>query len=627
MRFWRFALNTDALYELARSSVDAALALAGVTCIQAAASAPRDSKGRIMLAIGPDTPGYDLLLIQLDALSSTATEITKAEYIEGLEPVAASSGGGASSWGAITGKPSTFPPDAHAHGNITNVGAIGTASGLPIVTTTNGVLVVGAFGVSAGQFCQGNDARLSDARTPSAHTHGNITNVGAIGATSGLPIITTTSGVLTVGAFGVSAGQFCQGNDSRLSDARTPSSHVHGNLTNAGAIGTASGLPVITTTSGVLTVGAFGVSAGQFCQGNDARLSDARTPTSHVHGNITNVGAIGSLGDKIAVTTTSGVLTTADVGTGLSLSAGSLSSTGPLLPSQKLSFTRGGSAPSGWLVASNVFSSTIPTGAKRALVYVWGGGGGGGGGGRRATSTNFFGGGGGASGCFTDVLVDVSLLNGQTVEVYCGSGGAGGAGGTTTDGTSGSTGSNGERSYVRVGTSARYHIADGGLAGGGGTTFNGTGGSTAGANNIGGRVVSVNGGQSLATGGGASGSGAFGGTGGAGAGGGGCQATNVAVAGGLGLPARQWPTGEGATSSTSGFGGTAAGGAAGGGAGASGSQTTGGGGGGANATGAGGAGGSGGTCAGGGGGGCGTGASGGNGGDGGNGIAEITYYF
>lgn len=67
--------------------------------------------------------------------------------------------------------------------------------------------------------------------------------------------------------------------DPRLSDARTPTSHTHGNLTNAGAIGTTSGLPVITTTGGVLTVGAFGTAAGSFCQGNDARLSDTRTPT------------------------------------------------------------------------------------------------------------------------------------------------------------------------------------------------------------------------------------------------------------------------------------------------------------------------------------------------------------
>jgi hypothetical protein len=66
---------------------------------------------------------------------------------------------------------------------------------------------------------------ITDAAT-STHTHGNITNAGAIGSTSGLPIITTTSGVLTVGAFGTSAGSFCQGNDSRLSDSRTPTTHA-----------------------------------------------------------------------------------------------------------------------------------------------------------------------------------------------------------------------------------------------------------------------------------------------------------------------------------------------------------------------------------------------------------------
>jgi hypothetical protein len=45
-------------------------------------------------------------------------------------------------------------------------------------------------------------------------------------------------------------------------------SHTHGNLTNAGAIGTTSGLPVKTGTSGVIEAGAFGTSAGQFAEGN-----------------------------------------------------------------------------------------------------------------------------------------------------------------------------------------------------------------------------------------------------------------------------------------------------------------------------------------------------------------------
>jgi hypothetical protein len=50
------------------------------------------------------------------------------------------------------------------------------------------------------------------------------------------------------------------------------SSHAHGNITNAGAIGTTASLPIITGASGVLQAGAFGTTSGTFCQGNDARF-------------------------------------------------------------------------------------------------------------------------------------------------------------------------------------------------------------------------------------------------------------------------------------------------------------------------------------------------------------------
>ena len=60
------------------------------------------------------------------------------------------------------------------------------------------------------------DSRLSDPRTPTSHVHGNITNAGAVGATANLPLITTTSGVVTAGSFGTSANTFVQGNDSRI---------------------------------------------------------------------------------------------------------------------------------------------------------------------------------------------------------------------------------------------------------------------------------------------------------------------------------------------------------------------------------------------------------------------------
>lgn len=59
-----------------------------------------------------------------------------------------------------------------------------------------------------------SDARLSDARTPTAHTHGTAD---------------ITSGTLDIARIptGSSASTVCIGNDSRLSDARTPTSHNH----------------------------------------------------------------------------------------------------------------------------------------------------------------------------------------------------------------------------------------------------------------------------------------------------------------------------------------------------------------------------------------------------------------
>ena len=105
--------------------------------------------------------------------------------------------------------------------------------------------------------------------------------------TSGLSgILKAASNTLEVATAGT---DYVATNDSRLTDARTPTSHVHGGISNAGAIGSTSGLPIKTGTSGVLEVGAFGTSAGQFAQGNDSRFHDrshAITSTSdHTAGN------------------------------------------------------------------------------------------------------------------------------------------------------------------------------------------------------------------------------------------------------------------------------------------------------------------------------------------------------
>lgn len=137
--------------------------------------------------------------------------------------------------------------------------------------------------------------------TPSAHTHpaSDVTGLSSI-ATSG-SASDLGSGTLAIARIptGTTSSTVCIGNDSRLSDARTPTAH-----TQAWS----------TITSTPTTLAGYGIT--------DAAAS------SHTHGNISNAGAIGSTADRIAVTTTSGVLTTAAVGSGLSLSGGTLSATG-----------------------------------------------------------------------------------------------------------------------------------------------------------------------------------------------------------------------------------------------------------------------------------------------------------
>jgi hypothetical protein len=73
----------------------------------------------------------------------------------------------------------TFALAAHVHGNINSAGQVGTTPNLPLITGSNGLVTTGTFGTTVSTFCQGNDARLSDARTPLAHTHpiSEVTNL------------------------------------------------------------------------------------------------------------------------------------------------------------------------------------------------------------------------------------------------------------------------------------------------------------------------------------------------------------------------------------------------------------------------------------------------------------------
>ncbi len=155
--------------------------------------------------------------------------------------------------------------------------------------TVNGTLNATTLQQGGVGVCLTNDSRLSDARTPTAHAvnastygYGDATNAGHLRVGTGLSV---SSGTVSAN-FGTAAGTICQGNDSRLSDARTPTSHAvnastygYGDTTNAGHLRVGTGLNVA---SGTVSV-AYGTTTSTACAGNDARLSNARTPL--VHGN------------------------------------------------------------------------------------------------------------------------------------------------------------------------------------------------------------------------------------------------------------------------------------------------------------------------------------------------------
>lgn len=77
--------------------------------------------------------------------------------------------------------------------------------------------------------------------------------------------------------FGTTSDKACAGDDTRLSNARTPLSHVHGTIGSSGVISSAVNKPLIGNASGQPSAGNWGTAPGTFCQGSDYRLSDMRT--------------------------------------------------------------------------------------------------------------------------------------------------------------------------------------------------------------------------------------------------------------------------------------------------------------------------------------------------------------
>ncbi|MEB3209658.1 MAG: hypothetical protein VKK63_12195, partial [Synechococcus sp.] len=140
------------------------------------------------------------------------------------------------------------------------------------VITATGTIDVN-FGSAGNTVCEGNDARLSDARTPTAHSH----VAGDIGS------------LLGPGLVGRSAASSGTCERIGLSSALTINGSKQLDLANAlAAASTTITAGTGLTGGGDLTANrtlavTYGSSASTACEGNDARLSNARTPTAHNH--------------------------------------------------------------------------------------------------------------------------------------------------------------------------------------------------------------------------------------------------------------------------------------------------------------------------------------------------------
>ena len=190
-------------------------------------------------------------------------------------------------WSGVTGKPSSFTPSSHTHGNVTNDGKLPTASRALISDSSKNITVSSVSDTELG-YLSGVTSSVQtqlNGKSASNHVHGSITNDGKLG-TASRALVTDSSKKIAVSTVTATELGYVSGVTSAIQtqlNGKSASNHVHGNITNDGKVGTTANLPLITGTGGVVQAGSFGTSANTFCEGNDSRLSDARTPVAHTH--------------------------------------------------------------------------------------------------------------------------------------------------------------------------------------------------------------------------------------------------------------------------------------------------------------------------------------------------------
>jgi hypothetical protein len=190
-------------------------------------------------------------------------------------------------YGDLSGRP-TIPSGADAVPQALGTAAVGVSNDYAREDHVHTMPTAGQVGADAAGTAVATVSGHVAAADP--HTQyalesslATVATSGAYGDLSGRPAIPSGADAvpqaLGIAAVGVSSDYAREDHVHAMPTAAdvgaAASGHVHGNITNAGAIGSVSGVPIITSTSGVLQAGSFGTASGTFAQGNDARFHDA----------------------------------------------------------------------------------------------------------------------------------------------------------------------------------------------------------------------------------------------------------------------------------------------------------------------------------------------------------------
>ena len=176
-------------------------------------------------------------------------------------------------WAEIESTPEAYPPSSHKHSaSDINSGTLGIAR-IPV-------------GTASGTVAAGNDSRLTDARTPKAHSHqiSEVTNLRSeldsksnTGHTHDWATVEGKPATFPPGTHTHSISEIT--NLQTTLNSKSNSNHAHSTADVTSGTFNIARIPV-------------GTASGTVASGNDPRFTDSRTPKAHTHGisDVTDLG-------------------------------------------------------------------------------------------------------------------------------------------------------------------------------------------------------------------------------------------------------------------------------------------------------------------------------------------------